>query len=542
MNKLIPIILFVIITINGRAQSIYDDAIAYWQFEESSGQTISDSSGNGNNLFMGTSNLSDNLDALWLAIGFARSSSVECFYLTGLGGSSGFVSSGGDNDNLNIIATEPYTISVWVKCTNSSQGINYLLSKSESSGNYRGWMVSVRSESTDAPGLIEFLLRSFNAAGGRLWVRSQEKLSDLADLNSWIHITITYNGSMSADGVEMYVNGNSVLTKAVKDELSPGNITNCTRPFNICGRNNTVLSGAYIDETAMWNRVLSASEIRQCVNETNPIAASPTCGETIVYELSESTDKIEISLKKAPSSNVSVTITGNPLFDFGSGEGNNHNIIFTHSMISQIVTVKAVNNSTIENGQIYYATLSTSSSDPTFDNVNIQPLEIKYIDDDMVGAMVQHSSPIVTVYEQGQISDSYTIVLTGQPVDNVTVRPLYDSNEIVISPQSYVFTASDCHTPKTFTITAIDNQIGKETPIYLIPIDHLFTSNDTAFNNLTIDILQISKYDNDCSPSGVFLSGDINKDCKIDFADFALITQDWLKYTLPDVPACTVCD
>jgi hypothetical protein len=41
-----------------------------------------------------------------------------------------------------------------------------------------------------------------------------------------------------------------------------------------------------------------------------------------------------------------------------------------------------------------------------------------------------------------------------------------------------------------------------------------------------------------CELHGVFAPGDINKDCLVNFEDFAILATDWLKCSNPDLPEC----
>ena len=57
-----------------------------------------------------------------------------------------------------------------------------------------------------------------------------------------------------------------------------------------------------------------------------------------------------------------------------------------------------------------------------------------------------------------------------------------------------------------------------------------------------IDEVQINSEVLDTFGCGMwgYLAGDINKDCKVDLADFAVLAESWLKCTNPDVPECVV--
>lgn len=536
--KLIIMLMAAFAAVCCNAQSVYEYADAYWQFEGTfADQILSDSTGNGNNIFIGTTDFPDSRDASWLIPGFAGNSSVECFFQTGPGNSSGFVSSGADIDALDMIATEPFSVAVWFKCVDITKGVNWLLSKMESSGNYRGWGLIVTGTTNANPEAVDFFLRSTNSLGGRLAVRTVDKISGTGEYGNWMHVAVTYDGSMRAAGFKIYVNGKAMALIPVYDDLSAGSETTCERPFNICARNNVPTSSAYVDELAIWHRELTDGEVLQCITETLPVVCTTSEGRIEVYENTASSAAFQIALTKAPQSDVYVTVTGNALFDFGSGAGYDHILTFTPSLLSQTVTVTAAQNATIETEQIYNIPVTSASSDTPFDDKFILPVQIRYYDDDSPGALVQYAGDVVSVREEGQTSDTYMIVLTSPPAGDVIVTPTYAETDIAITPASCVFTPSNYNVPQTFTVTAVDNIAARSPSVYLVSVNHTF-SGDSSYSVLAIDALRVKMYDNDCGASGPFNYADINQDCKVDLADFALFFHNWLDCTIPDVPGC----
>jgi len=75
-----------------------------------------------------------------------------------------------------------------------------------------------------------------------------------------------------------------------------------------------------------------------------------------------------------------------------------------------------------------------------------------------------------------------------------------------------------------FDVIGIFNQENSNTGGYLVWV----TNYDGNGQILT----------DSCDLSGVFASGDINKDCVVNFEDFAMLAADWLKCTNPLLPNC----
>ena len=223
------------------AASIYDDAVAYWPFEETSGTTVNDAS-------LTTAidlDFQGNLNRVPGAVGNGIQADDE--------GSHNLLTTNGDVDALDLSIGEEFTIASWVFNPNYFA----IASKMESSGNYRGWWFS-----TLVNGLT-FTLRSQNVDGERIQVKS-----DPLPTGEWVHAAVTFSYDALDDlrGVRFYVNGQSVDAYL---DASWGAITGPTdndRSFNIFGRNDLGFpqrSNAIVDELAIWKRVLTATEIEE---------------------------------------------------------------------------------------------------------------------------------------------------------------------------------------------------------------------------------------------------------------------------------------
>lgn len=88
--------------------------------------------------------------------------------------------------------------------------------------------------------------------------------------DSWAHVFVTYNGSSKAEGVSIYVNGKKQQVKIVQDNLDRHSILNgntfLVGNWNHRARKTGELmgfKGGAIDEVRIYNRVLSALEVKK---------------------------------------------------------------------------------------------------------------------------------------------------------------------------------------------------------------------------------------------------------------------------------------
>jgi len=166
----------------------------------------------------------------------------------------------GNVSNLNFQRTDAFSISTWVK-RGAFTETQILFSKMNSSGNYRGYMFYI-SESSDVP---QFLLRrdtSFTSQ--RLLVVGSTTILD----NNWHNLVVTYDGSSTASGVKIYVDGISdttTFTGAISDSITT------PAPVNIGARNNNDYFNDFsCDEVSVFNSQLLASDITTIYNSGVP--------------------------------------------------------------------------------------------------------------------------------------------------------------------------------------------------------------------------------------------------------------------------------
>ena len=109
-----------------------------------------------------------------------------------------------------------------------------------------------------------------------------------------------------------------------------------------------------------------------------------------------------------------------------------------------------------------------------------------------------------TAVTEGGATDTYTVVLTGEPTANVTITPTPGS-QLTVSPASLTFTTSNWNVPQTLTVTAIDDAIAQGTRIQTIT--NAASSADPGYNGIAIAAVTATITDNDTAGVNITESG-----------------------------------
>ena len=88
-----------------------------------------------------------------------------------------------------------------------------------------------------------------------------------------------------------------------------------------------------------------------------------------------------------------------------------------------------------------------------------------------------------TAVTEGGATNTYTVVLTGEPTANVTITPSPNS-QLTVSPPSLTFTISNWSTPQTVTVTAVNDAVAEGA--HSGTITHAAASTDPGYNGIAI--------------------------------------------------------
>ncbi len=238
--------LFVFVMLSVSSYAINPENIAaMWLFDEDSGDTAKDSSGQANH---GT--LME--DPKWVDGQFGKALEFD--------GDNDYVNMG---DVLDQDGSSAFSISAWIKAAN---GVNeqIIVSKMSSGGSHTGY--SLRASDTSP--FLNFSLISDVSPDNRIQIRGSTEVND----GTWHHVVATYDGTKSASGVHLYVDGQEE-TKAVRNDTLTGSTSNSI-DFNIGERESGAGAIALdqfftglIDEVAIFNVVLDDADIEDIMTK-----------------------------------------------------------------------------------------------------------------------------------------------------------------------------------------------------------------------------------------------------------------------------------
>lgn len=225
--------------------------VAHWKLDEGSGTTTADSSGNGN-----TGTLTNG--PTWTT-----------------GKLAGAVSFDGTNDYIGVPSSSSLnnlsalTVTAWIR-PNDVDSPKRIVTKSteccmsQSSG---GWRFIV---SDNASALDKGLDFNVDYSGTNLDLNK----NNLLTTGTWQHVAVTWDGTSSASGAHIYVNGQVVSSYDGSDDPTGSRVDDSGTALGIGGRSSGLNPGDWfdgnIDDVRVYNRVLSAAEIAALYSNTSP--------------------------------------------------------------------------------------------------------------------------------------------------------------------------------------------------------------------------------------------------------------------------------
>ena len=213
-------------------------------------------------------------------------------------------------------------------------------------------------------------------------------------------------------------------------------------------------------------------------------------GSTSVTEKSGDgrSDTYTVVLDSEPTAEVTITVESG---DSGAATVSPATLTFatTNWNTAQTVTVTGVDDQ-VDQSSDRSVTISHSatSSDTTYDQINIANVTATVMDNDMVGVTITESDGFTSVTEasgEGH-TDTYIIVLDSQPTANVGIEAASGTTTAAtVSPATLTFNPSTWNTAQTVTVTGVDDKVdqsGNRTAT----ISHSATSSDAQYNNISI--------------------------------------------------------
>ncbi len=211
-------------------ETVYD-YVSYWRFDENSGSTAYDVTGKNNGTIHGASWSSGGVNS---SLYFSGNDYVDC----------------GSNSSLDI--TGEFTISTWIKPTQNSKHATILAK--EDYPNNKGYLLHQLSGT-------DLMFRLYDGTN-----KYTLEASNQVSTNNWQHIVATYDGSE----MKLYKNGTQIASRS-----GPSSIATTTQPLYIGDRSTVdqAFQGT-IDETQIYDRALSATEIEELYNSSSSYITS----------------------------------------------------------------------------------------------------------------------------------------------------------------------------------------------------------------------------------------------------------------------------
>lgn len=209
----------------------------------------------------------------------------------------------------------------------------------------------------------------------------------------------------------------------------------------------------------------------------------------------ETTDTFTVRLTARPDTNVVLTVIGTD-----PGEAIVSPTVLTFSPadwdLPQTVTVTGVDDRLIDGNSATQVMVSVvdESSDDKFGG-KFQAVHVSTVDNDVAGFVLSQTA--VTVSESGS-TDTFTIVLTAQPNDSVTLAAISgEAGEATVSPAVLTFAPGDWDVPQTVTVTGVDDPRIDGSQMTSVTVSVADPISDSQFAGVADQTVSVTTTDDD---------------------------------------------
>jgi hypothetical protein len=233
-------------------------------------------------------------------------------------------------------------------------------------------------------------------------------------------------------------------------------------------------------------------EVSQVIDPSGPGAKIiQTGGQTTVSEIGVN-DTYSIVLTEPPMANVTIQLdvdldpAADQLRAVDAASPSHGYLEFTPANwnVPQTVLVSAIEDGTIENFHRSSVRHQASSADPAYDQVGMPRVTVNIIDNDYAGVMIIPTNGSTDVVEGGT-TDTYGIVLTRQPSQDVTIRLDHAQGQVTATDAAHperaylTFTRLNWNVPQTVLVTAVADAVQERT--HKTYISHILDTNDPDY-------------------------------------------------------------
>lgn len=257
-------------------------AVGYWKMDDNTGQTVTDSSGNGYNGNLGDDATTETDDATWGLGKFGSSTEYN-------GGTSDRTVTVADTDLLDISATGSMTISAWVKRDgNASSNNEMMIVDKQDSGSAAGYNFTL--ESLDCG--------TSTTDGEKVCFRAWDGTDDYSLLTTstitsgsgWHHVAAVWDND-NVNNTNIFIDG---VVQAVTRTGTFGNVDSISNAVPFCigvdNANDCSTANEFngnIDELRVYNYARTSQQIVEDMNGGHPTGGSPIGTATSYYKFDE---------------------------------------------------------------------------------------------------------------------------------------------------------------------------------------------------------------------------------------------------------------
>ena len=210
-------------------------------------------------------------------------------------------------------------------------------------------------------------------------------------------------------------------------------------------------------------------------------------------------DAYTVTLETRPYDDVNITITAGgevttipPTLTFTPAD-------WDDGQTSQTVLVSADHDEDTEDDMVTI-THTVNTNDRNYADVEIASVAVTVIDDDAVATVAILPTSLWVEEGRSGTSDTYAVRLRTQPSASVNIS-ITAGGDVTTSPSSLIFTPNTWDTPRTVMVSAAHDDDSDDD---LVVITHSASSfNDSSYNNLVIDSVTVTVYDDDAPASVV---------------------------------------
>jgi len=292
VNIITKIYVLVVVIAAGTASA---DLVGHWTFNEGSGSTANDSSGNGNDgFFRGYPKWTTGISGS--ALQFKGEDHIDC----------------GNNASLNI--TGPLSITLWIRHeSDATEVISPLAPLCKATSSTEGWSWQLRygQKANDDKWVLGF---QFNAIGGSVWVFVNQRLAPA----KWYHVAASYDGKT----VTCYLNGKKT------DSARMTGLVHSAAPLLIGQSGWRQFWKGSIDDIRIYNHGLYEEEVKQlCLHRDG--ATAPTAFLRLTDEVHKARSIIE---EQGPKR--AITFYTKKISEYEKWKGQNTNVVeLRHEMV-----------------------------------------------------------------------------------------------------------------------------------------------------------------------------------------------------------------